>query len=104
VSYPPPYHPSAAQAQWAQQGHLQAPTNAAHPARGTATAALWLSLMGFFCFPLVPSLLALVLGWSAGRAGYPGGRARAAVVLALIGLACDALLVLVYLGRLVIPG
>lgn len=60
--------------------------NAAHPARGTATAAMWLSILGFFCLPFIGSIIAIVLARSAQRAGYPGGRARAAAVLGWLGI------------------
>lgn len=72
-----------------------------HPARGTATAALWFAVIGFLCFPILPSVIALVLAGSARRAGYPGGRARVASVLAWIAL----LLALVGVGlELLFPG
>lgn len=80
------------------------PSNADHPARGTATAAFWLAVLGLFCFPIVPSILAWVLADNATRAGYPGGRARAARVLAGLALLVDAAALVVYALRAVVPG
>lgn len=60
--------------------------HAAHPSRATATAAIWASALGFFCLPLLGSIVGIVLGRSAQRGGYPGGRARTAIVLGWIGL------------------
>jgi hypothetical protein len=82
-----------------------APTShATHPARGTATAAIWLAVVGLMCFPIIPSIVAWVLADSATRAGYPGGRAKAARVLAGLGLLIDAGALVVYALGSVIPG
>ena len=62
----------------------------AHPARSSASAAMWCSILGFVV-PVVPSILGIVLGRSAKRRGYPGGRAHAAIVLGGIGLVLDVL-------------
>ena len=90
------------------QQHLphvqQHPSNAAHPARGTATAAVWFAVLGLFCFPIIPSIVAWVLADNATRAGYPGGRARAARVLAGLALLVDAAALVVYALRAVVPG
>lgn len=80
------------------------PSNANHPARGTATAAFWLAVLGLFCFPIVPSILAWVLADNATRAGYPGGRARAARVLAGLALLVDAAALVVYRAARRRPG
>jgi hypothetical protein len=69
----------------------------AHPARSTATAALWCSVLGFLCFPVLGSVLGIVLGHTAARRGYPGGRALAATVLGWAGLVLG-LLALAYEG------
>lgn len=84
-----------------QQAH---PSNATHPARGTATAAVWLALVGLFCFPIIPSIIAWVLADNATRAGYPGGRARAARVVAAFALLVDAVALVVYALQAVVPG
>jgi hypothetical protein len=64
--------------------------HATHPSRGTATAAVWAAALGFLCFPVLGSIVGIVLGRSAERAGYPGGRARVAVVLGWVGLVLAA--------------
>jgi hypothetical protein len=63
----------------------------AHPARGTATAALWVSLLGLLCFPILPSIAAILIANSARRAGYPGARARVGAFLGWAGLAVGCL-------------
>jgi hypothetical protein len=67
---------------------------------GNAIASLVLGILGFVVFPLVPSILAIVLGRSAKRdiAARPGlggeGMATAGIVLGWIGVAVIVVAVL----------
>lgn len=87
AQYPGPHQPPVFFAQPTTYGVGPA----THPSRSTATAALWCSILGFFCFPLVGSILGIVLGRIARRNGYPGARATAGYVLGWIGLVLGVL-------------
>jgi hypothetical protein len=86
-SYPGPQQPPV----FVAQAYGVSP--AAHPSRSTATAALWCSVLAFFCFPFLGSILGIVLGRAARRNGYPGARATAGYVLGWIGLVLGTLAV-----------
>jgi hypothetical protein len=82
---------------------LPAPAQPASGTSGSAIASLVFGIAGFFVFPVIPSIMAIVFGYAARReiAQKPGlggeGFATAGIVLGWIGAAIWAFGVLVFL-------
>lgn len=91
----------------AQPPEMQAqpPPVAAPPNDGQAVAALVLSIAGLFVCPVIPSIIAIVLGRSAERRikesrGTLGGEglARAGWIIGIVGVVTGVLFVIIFLG------
>jgi hypothetical protein len=83
----------------------QPPPAAPPPNDGQAIAALVLSIAGLFVCPIIPSIIAIVLGRSAERRikesnGTLGGEglARAGWIIGIVGVVTGTLFVLLFLG------
>ena len=90
----------------AQPPEMQAqPPPAQPPNDGQAVAALVLAIAGLFVCPVIPSIIAIVLGRSAERrikesGGTLGGEglARAGWIVGIIGVVTGALFIIIFLG------
>ena len=84
---PPPYQPVQ-------------PMYGPHPAEGTATTAMVLGILSFFCGGLILSILAIVLGNNALKQGYPGGKAKTGVTCGTISLILYVVFLVIYFAIL----
>lgn len=92
------------------QGNLpsgQAPQGAGNsvPQNGMGTAALVLGILGFFCFPLISSLLAIIFGRIGMTRADQGlatnrGTAKAGFILGIIGIVLGGLGLIIWVAAL----
>ncbi|MFM8323645.1 MAG: DUF4190 domain-containing protein [Pirellulaceae bacterium] len=75
------------------------------PQNGMGTAALVLGILGFFCFPLISSLLAIIFGRIGMTRADQGlatnrGTAKAGFILGIIGIVLGGLGLIIWVAAL----